>query len=95
MTPQQPATRLWTPSGKRPSASDFIGNPRACGFSSLWDAIEDVGDDICNGERPNGHDPWIKCGGILLDEMQILLRYENSIGHPDARRVGNERSTRR
>ena len=95
MTPQQPATRLWIPSGKRPSASDFLGNPRACEFSSLWDAIEDVGDGICNGGRPNGHDPWITCGGILLDEMQILLRYENSIGRPDARRVGNERSDRR
>jgi hypothetical protein len=30
-----PATRLWFPSGKKPSTADFEGNANACDFSCL------------------------------------------------------------
>jgi hypothetical protein len=77
-----PGTRLWFPSGKSPEDSDFVDNPMACEFWSLWQAIEDAGDAIVSGNRPNGHDPWIKSGAILLDENHILFRYRNRIGRP-------------
>jgi hypothetical protein len=76
-----PATRLWFPRGKIPQDSDFVGSPMACEFWSLWDAVEDAGDAI-QGNRPNGLDPWIKYGALLLKEKDILSRYQNSIGRP-------------
>jgi hypothetical protein len=81
-----PATRLWFPSGESPKDSDFAGNSMACEFGCLWDAVEDVGNVIIKGNRPNGLDPWIKWGAVLLDENKILIRYRNSIGRPDAPR---------
>jgi hypothetical protein len=81
-----PATRLWFPSGKSPPDSAFVDNPKACEFWSLWQAIEDAGDAIRSGNRPNGDDAWIKCGPMLLDENHILIRYQNWIGRsPDFR----------
>ncbi|MFZ2104646.1 MAG: hypothetical protein WAV18_04545 [Roseiarcus sp.] len=81
-----PATRIWFTSGKIPQDSDFVGNPMACEFASLWEAVEDAGDIIIKENRPVGLDPWIKCGPALLGENMILSRYQNSIGRPRAHR---------
>jgi hypothetical protein len=75
------ATRLWFARGKNPQDSDFAP-PMGCEFWSLWDAVEDAGDAILKGSRPNGLEPWIKYGSLLLDERAILIRYEASIGRP-------------
>jgi hypothetical protein len=80
-----PATRIWFTSGNIPQDSDFVG-PMVCEFTSLWDAVEDVGDAILKENRPAGLDPWIKCGPALLNENIILSRYQNSIDRPHADR---------
>jgi hypothetical protein len=65
-----------------PQDSDFVGNPMACKFPSLWEAVEDAGDAILKENRPPVLDPWIKCGATLLDENIILSRYQNSTDRP-------------
>lgn len=75
-----PATRLWFPSGKIPNPKDFEGNTNACDFSCLWDAVENAGEAIRQNNGLADHNAWVRQGAIILDEHNILTRYDHSLG---------------
>jgi hypothetical protein len=78
----QPAIRLWFPSGQKPRKSDFTEGKMVCEFWTLWQAVDDVGDAIEAGNKPNSCTAWIQCGNFILEESTILMRYHGSIGRP-------------
>lgn len=78
----QPATRLWFPAGQEPYSSDFASNEMAYEFSTLWQAIENVGEAIEGENRPNSCKVWIKCGSAIMEENTILMRHRGKIGYP-------------
>jgi hypothetical protein len=54
----QPAIRLWFPSGQKPRKSDFRDTKMVCEFWTLWQAVEDVGqatrEEISRTPAPHG-----------------------------------------
>lgn len=77
-----PATRLWFPSRIIPNAEDFEGEINTCDFPCLQYAVEDAGDAIRKNNRPADCDVWIRHNAAILDERQILTRYDHSLDRP-------------